>query len=450
MVGLVIEEGDARRPRVSDKDEGPADPDLLKAIRERRNLVALAAQPDDHGHALGRLAALLRRPHEETNADPTAAAACAVASHYARRGQWLLADQGYSLLVERYPAQRLSAEAYRWLIRHGASSEARHRKDLKQFALVTNFTSVVESSGASTNPIQLTSGTRDKAAPAPDEPRQRCLDLGKRLASYGPLYGADPALQFCMQASRRQSGQGGDAQEWYARFAKFGQGPWAEAARGEVWLGNGGTAPRRVARCRLTEQRPHLDGLCDDACWQGQVPLRLADAVGATSTECATEAMFAYDQEFLYLALRCQHPAGQQVAPVKARQRDADLDPYDRVALLLDLDRDYATFYRLEVDQRGCVREDCCGDPSWNPRWFVAVKSSPDSWQIEAAIPLAELTSARLPLGSAWAFNLVRILPGRGVQGWSLPADVRPRPEGMSLLHFQQDAGAKARPMPPE
>ena len=77
-----------------------------------------------------------------------------------------------------------------------------------------------------------------------------------------------------------------------------------------------------------------------------------------------------------------------QVAPVKNRTRDADLDAFDRVSILLDLDRDYATYFHLQIDQRGCVREDCWGDVSWNPKWFVAVKSTPSAWYIEAALPL--------------------------------------------------------------
>ena len=57
-------------------------------------------------------------------------------------------------------------------------------------------------------------------------------------------------------------------------------------------------------------------------------------------------------------------------------------------------------------------------------------------WQIEAAIPLVELTGDPVTLGKAWACNIVRIVPGRGVQALSLPADVQPRPEGMGLLIF--------------
>ena len=134
---------------------------------------------------------------------------------------------------------------------------------------------------------------------------------------------------------------------------------------------------------------------------------------------------------------------------MKVRTRDADLAAHDRVSILLDLDRDYSTYFHLQVDQRGCVREDCWGDSTWNPSWFVAVKTTDESWTIEAAIPLAELTKDRVALNSAWAVNVVRILPGRGVQSWSLPADVDPRPEGMSLMIFQQEPAARPaeRPM---
>src|SRR5262245_45658401 len=175
----------------------------------------------------------------------------------------------------------------------------------------------------------------------------------------------------------------------------------------------------------------------------------LRNAAGDTAREYPTEARLAYDNEYLYLALRCRHPAGRQVAPVKGRQRDADLRAYDRVSILIDLDRDYSTCFHLQVDQRGCVCDDCWGDRSWNPRWFVAVHSEPTCWQVEAAIPLVELTGAHIPLGSAWACNVVRVLPGRGVQGWSLPADVEPRPEGMGLLLFQQDPAQAAQPQQP-
>ena len=61
---------------------------------------------------------------------------------------------------------------------------------------------------------------------------------------------------------------------------------------------------------------------------------------------------------------------------------------------------------------------------------------------IEAAIPLTALTGDIITSGRAWACNVIRTLPGQGVQAFSLPAGVpeeEPRLEGMGLLMFQLD-----------
>ena len=219
-----------------------------------------------------------------------------------------------------------------------------------------------------------------------------------------------------------------------------GGGPWRDAAQAELWLWNRtGPCPKQEAYCRETSTPPYLDGKLDDACWQAQ-PIVLGDAVGKTTEEYKTEARLAFDKEYLYIAVRCQHPADRYVAPVKVRPRDADVRPYDRVCLLLDLDRNYSTYFHLQIDQRGCVCDDCWGDLTWNPRWFVAIHSDRTSWQAEAAIPLAELTNDPVTPGRVWACNITRVLPGRGVQALSRPADVQPRPEGMGLLLFIRDA----------
>jgi hypothetical protein len=275
---------------------------------------------------------------------------------------------------------------------------------------------------------------------------QGSLEMGKRLEGLGPLFGQDPAIQLCLQSARRQLGQFQEAADWCQRFKAGGaSSAWRTAAAAELWLVNReGPPPRPVLLCRRTATRPFLDGKFDDACWQGLRPVVLQNAVGQTGKEYQTEARLAYDEEFLYLALRCTHPAGQRVPPAKVRPRDADLRAYDRVSILLDLDRDYSTCFRLQVDQRGCVREDCWGDLSWNPKWYVAVRSGETSWQIEAAIPLGELTGQPVSRNTVWACNVVRVLPGRGVQAWSLPADVEPRPEGMGLLLFQGEPAESA------
>jgi hypothetical protein len=276
---------------------------------------------------------------------------------------------------------------------------------------------------------------------------QGSLDLAKRLTAFGPMYESDISTQFCLQAARRQLGDFEKARHWYTQFvAEHADGPRRDAAAAELWLVNRtGSPPKPLAVCPRTPLRPFLDGEFNEMCWQAQKPLTLKSAVGDTLKDYPTEVKLAYDRDFLYVALRCRHPANYHVPPVKVRPKDADLRPYDHVSLLFDLDRDYSTYFRLEVDQRGCVCDDCWGDRTWNPRWFVAIKSESDNWQIEAAIPLIELTSDGLTPGRTWACNVVRILPGRGVQSWSQPAEVQPRPEGMGLLMFVDDPATQSK-----
>jgi photosystem II stability/assembly factor-like uncharacterized protein/tetratricopeptide (TPR) repeat protein len=480
MEGVALARGGlARRPQVLD---GDLSPEMDRAIKQRRALKTLAENQatglTDPDKLLAQIAPMLGGMPD----DQAAAAAHAVAGQYVRLGQWNLAREAYLLMANRYPNHPLTADALRWLIRYNSSSEARRRYELGQFQVVRQQAFNVPKKNpdrarkAGTLPqdsdfenrenveIRTVRGeewkmeTKPGSAPgrellqfAPVAGKQDyqkwyqgALDLEPRLAAFGPLYVGDPSVQFCLQAARRNLGDAEGARKWYSHFvARQPDGPWRAAALAELWLfERKGPPPKSVAACRLAEARPYLDGQLDDDCWQGP-PLRLRDASGETSRECPTEVRLAYDREFLYLSARCVHPAGTRVEPEKERRRDADLRGHDRISLLLDLDRDYATCFHLQIDQRGCVHDDCWGDKTWDPRWFVAVRDEETSWTVEAAIPLAALTGDGVLPGKAWGCNVVRVLPGRGVQAWSLPAEVPEevlRPEGLGLLLFAEGA----------
>ena len=154
------------------------------------------------------------------------------------------------------------------------------------------------------------------------------------------------------------------------------------------------------------------------------------------TVEAPTQAVFTYDNEYLYVGVQCFHPEGKQAAAVEKRTRDMAMDGFARVSILLDLDRDYQTYFQFQVDQRGAVAEDCWGDRSWNPTRFVAVHREERGWAAEVAIPLVELSADVPTQGRVWAVNVTRSIPGVGTQAWSIPSGVQPRPEGMGLLQF--------------
>jgi photosystem II stability/assembly factor-like uncharacterized protein/tetratricopeptide (TPR) repeat protein len=444
--------------------------EVEQTLRKLAALQALTEVPPGLGTSdrlLGQLGPMLSELPDQQGAQ----AAFAVATHYVRLGQWELAREAFLLMVERYPAHALSVDAYRWLIRHGSSSEARRRHELGQFLVMRQQEFGIPEGGETRRTEKPKPGDRP---PKTMERRQESisllsneaevrkwyrgsLELESRLAAFGPLFANDPSVQFCLQAAKRNLGDFDGAKLWYTRFvAKQPEGPWRDAAAAELWLTNRqGPPPKPVVVCRFASTRPYLDGKLDDECWQGRPSLTLKNAAGDTLRDYPTEVRLARDKEFLYLAFRCFHPASRHIEPTSGRKHDEDLRDFDRVSLMLDLDRDYSTCFHFQIDQRGHVAEDCWGDKTWNPSWYVAIHSEATVWTIEAAIPLVALTGDAVSNGKAWAFNVVRTVPGQGVQAFSLPADVPEvslRPEGMGLLMFAQDAkqtaAAPDRPMP--
>jgi photosystem II stability/assembly factor-like uncharacterized protein len=463
MQGITLGQGGQAR-----REAGPVDPEresrwtqIERATRQRRDFQAIARQSLQESPQARQMLASLERSVAGLTEEQAGQGAFALANLYANAGQWLMAKEVYLFMVDRYPTHRLTPEACRWLIRHGASSEARRREELNHFVATRSYEFLPNTSrnSAADNDPEKKPASYAAVRKRGDsvllrrqsdvrEWYRRSLAIADVLSAFGPLHHADPATQFCLQAARQNLGEMEEARLWYTQFkTHHHSGPWYDAASAELWLLNRqGLPPKPVTQCPFVELPPYLDGRLDDSCWRSRKPIALKDAVGQTSNEFPTEAWIACDANYLYLALRCKHPEGHRTAPVKPRPRDADLRSFDRVSLLLDIDRDYSTCFHFQVDQRGCVSEDCWGDPSWDPKWFVAIHSEADVWQIEAAIPLQELSAQPVKVGHCWAGNLVRTVPGKGVQAFSIPADVQPRPEGLGLFLFGDADVEKAHP----
>src|SRR5262249_11738348 len=128
MEGLNLAQGGTARRKLGPLPE--RDADFEKAQKARRSLDTLTqgplvglAKPDQ---ILAQLAPQLDNPPPEMGAP----AAFNIANRFVQNGQWELAREAFLLMVDRYPAHPLSANAYRWLIRHNSSSEARRRHEM--------------------------------------------------------------------------------------------------------------------------------------------------------------------------------------------------------------------------------------------------------------------------------------------------------------------------------
>ena len=386
--------------------------------------------------------------------DVACKAAVGVGRSFASQGRWVLAREMYLMVAAKYSGFDDSAEAVRWLQRYYGSAEARTRADrenatVMQYAVATT----TKNNDGTIQPVRFMEPVVSKTEFKPTEAEaiqmwgKASMEMRTKLQSFGEAYDRDPTFHFSTLVARRQLNLSGDAGEqltnYFARrpgavLAKPGEDLWRDCFAAELWLTNRSAIaiqPKPLATMTMATAKPFLDGKLDEECWKTAKPIDLNTTTGDTAGYGTTGYM-TMDDEFLYLAVVCKHPEGKQQPKATGRKRDDDLRGMDRVDLMLDLDRDYQTYYRLQIDQRGCVAEDCTGDSSWNPKYFVAVEPTGTGWTAEVAIPRSELTNSPFKVGQTWAMNLTRVIPSVGCQTWSGPADSTPRPEASGLLQL--------------
>ena len=427
--------GDARRELLQPEPGGVSE---LKRLAQRRQHIEgiLRRSRDDaqtSAHLLAGATELTRGLGSSTAGD--------VLYHLGRKfvqaGQWVMASEMFEHLVENHPDHPLCAPALTWLVQYHASSEALWRIQGAQRVSVQHADgrSDVQAPGLGGRHASALAIEVPEAAEGP----KRAAELGTRIEQTRPALFAQPALRFPLAVADRKRGFPKAAERYFLLASRgAGRDAWWLNARGELWLAEPeGPPPKPFLPCRVAASKPRLDGNLDDAVWRRAKAAPLRSLLGDDGAWPA-EVKLAYDEQFLYLAVHCQKAPGLPYQTAQGpRPRNADLSGQDRVELYLDLDRDYATWYRFAVDHRGWVAESCWGDASWNPTWFVAQAADDQSWTIEAAIPLDQLTGAYPAPRDVWAVGIQRIVPGTGFQSWTQPAAVEVVPEGFGWLMFE-------------
>lgn len=167
-------------------------------------------------------------------------------------------------------------------------------------------------------------------------------------------------------------------------------------------------------RCAPVSRRPVLDGSMDDDCWSQLITKGHAQFLRMTppieNAQPKTDVVvFAHDEEFLYIAARCNKLVDYPYQTSKsARSRDADLRNRDRIEFAVDTDRDYQTFLQFSVDHRGWCCDGANGSQGWDPEWYIAQAEDEQSWSIEVAIPLSQLTSSSIDESTVWGISSAR------------------------------------------
>jgi len=162
-------------------------------------------------------------------------------------------------------------------------------------------------------------------------------------------------------------------------------------------LKNSTKKPLRVYNtCRLSVQKPVIDGKLDDACWKtgewaGDFTQWLPNE-GAKPSQ-PTSMKILYDDKNIYVAIRAFDSVPAKICR-KAGRRDEFTG--DMVGVAFDSYHDRRTGFEFDVSAAGqkvdlVVTNPCVVDMNWNAVWYAKTGKEDSAWTTEIEIPLSQL-----------------------------------------------------------
>lgn len=169
---------------------------------------------------------------------------------------------------------------------------------------------------------------------------------------------------------------------------------------------------------------PHLDGQLNDSCWQSATLIHEGIAVRVS-----------HDEEYLYLGISVPthsiHVNHEQLSP-NTHQRDQSLDPFHRLAIFIDTDRDLLSSMQLQVTSDGRVHDAIDGCKNWQPTWYPAVQISADTTTYEIAILRRDITELPITSADKWFLSIRSVEPEMAIQN-----EMMPRPNQWTQVTFE-------------
>jgi hypothetical protein len=169
-----------------------------------------------------------------------------------------------------------------------------------------------------------------------------------------------------------------------------------------------------VFRIGRADEKPRIDGKLDDPVWSTAVTLDNFCEVSPgenTKPDVDTEAMFAYDEDNLYVAFVCHDDPAYIRASIS--DRDAIFQD-DFIGIMIDTFRDQQNAYEFFVNPYGIQgdlrRRGNNEDSSYDAVWYSGGDINGIGWTAEISIPFR---SIRFPdaHSQSWGVHVLRIRP---------------------------------------
>ena len=178
-------------------------------------------------------------------------------------------------------------------------------------------------------------------------------------------------------------------------------------------------SPTRTIRATWVDKPPVIDGELTDSVWQhAQIATHFFRAMEGNihPAQLSTEVRILYDENRLYIGVRCEEPDMKSLRETKTR-RDSAVWHNDCIEVMLDTYRDRRNCYVFAINTLGTQMDERVGnesvfDMSWDAKWESKIKKHRDSWTVEFAIPFRELRFN--PRNPTWGINFWRAHPING------------------------------------
>lgn len=161
----------------------------------------------------------------------------------------------------------------------------------------------------------------------------------------------------------------------------------------------------------------HMDGALDEAVWRKAEPavqfVQAEPYEGEAATE-ATEVKVLYDNENLYVGVRCLDSVRDGVL-VNSLKEDFSPNDADNFQVILDTFGDQRNGFLFVTNPRGAKRDAQVSDEGravnadWDTVWDVRAQINRDGWSAEFVIPFRSL-SLEEKLEQAWGINFSRTI----------------------------------------
>lgn len=154
---------------------------------------------------------------------------------------------------------------------------------------------------------------------------------------------------------------------------------------------------------------PVIDGVLNDKAWSQAERLELRYRTDGAPLRNRTMAYLLCDKDSLYVAVECFDSEMKNLR-AEVKQHNGKVWNDDAVEIFLKPSPSSDMYYQFAINSIGTKYEGLTfADPVWKWSWKTAVKTYPDRWVVEAAIPFSTLSS--LPSDHRLGFNLGRENP---------------------------------------